>query len=109
MVGFGACQGWWAADAPGVPCQLLTSVHENAQKKSLNPLYLCSIDRVLGCYPSVRSSEITSPAYPLPTLLIVDAFHRQTVCLVLMAGKILLLSQLPLPKFAEEPTWWGTK
>lgn len=85
--------------------------HQCMKVLKRNQWILCICARLIesSAVISVRSSEITSPISSLPTLLIVDAFHRLTVCLVLMAGKILLLSQLPLPKFAEETTWWGTK
>ena len=54
----------------------------------MNSVDLCSIYRVLGCCQGVRSSDITSPTYHVPTLLIVDGSHRQKVSSVLMAGKI---------------------
>lgn len=36
-------------------------------------------------------------------------FSQAKIGLILMVGKIFLLSQLSLPKFVEEPTLWGTK
>lgn len=80
MASYGVYQSCWGGDASSVPCQLLASVQENTHNK-LSPLYLRSIYRDLKYYHSVRSSAIPSPTFPLPTLLIVNTFHRQQYAL----------------------------
>lgn len=97
------------ADASGVPCQLLASGHDNALKQINESLHSCSIDRVLSDYHNVSPSDITCPPYFLPTLLIVDPFHRRKQASHEWLERFLLLSQLSLSKSVEEPTLWGTK
>ena len=103
------CGGWYGADALGVPCQLLASVPENASKQINQSFAFMFNWWVLSYHHSIRPSDIASPPYSLPTLLIVDPFHRQKSASHLWLERFLLLSQLSLPKSVEKPTAWGTK